>query len=102
VYDRPYPLNPGKEALTERFYSYSKLGGTMFRNITLLILAIATMASAQSTFGSFVGTLRDPSGAVIGGAMVQVTNKGTSAQRGVITDETGSFNVVNLDPGTYD
>src|SRR5215813_10844737 len=74
----------------------------MFRNITLTILAFVTMASAQSTFGSFVGTVRDPSGAVIAGATVRVTNKGTTAQRTATTDETGSFNVVNLDPGTYD
>src|SRR5215831_10029723 len=74
----------------------------MFRNMTLAILMFATLAVAQSTFGSFVGTVRDPSGAVIGGASVRITNKGTSAQRTATTDETGSFNVVNLDPGTYD
>ena len=74
----------------------------MFRNITLTILVSATLAVAQSTFGSFVGTVRDPSGAVIGGASVRITNKGTSAQRTAKTDETGSFTVVNLDPGTYD
>jgi hypothetical protein len=74
----------------------------MLRNIAFSMLAFATLAAAQSTFGSFVGTVRDPSGAVIGGAMVQVTNKGTSAQRTATTDENGSFNVVNLDPGTYD
>ena len=74
----------------------------MVRNITLTILMFATLAVAQSTFGSFVGTVRDPSGAVIGGASVRITNKGTSAQRTATTDETGSFNVVNLDPGTYD
>jgi len=74
----------------------------MLRTIILSILTFATLASAQSTFGSFVGTVRDPSGAVIGGAMVQITNKGTSNQRTASTDETGSFNVVNLDPGTYE
>src|SRR5262245_55810117 len=80
----------------------SRLWRIMFRNITLSILAFAIMASAQSTFGSFVGTVRDPSGAVIGEATVRVTNRGTTAERTATTDETGSINVVNLDPGTYD
>jgi hypothetical protein len=73
----------------------------------LLATAIAffcfgSVAIAQSTFGSFVGTVRDPSGAVVANASVQVTNKGTSAQRSATTDPSGSYSVVNLEPGTYE
>src|SRR5262249_9702638 len=57
---------------------------------------------SQSTFGQFVGTVKDPSGAVIGGAMINVKNLGTSATRSAITDETGSYTVVNLEPGDYE
>ena len=73
----------------------------MKHTLFLLILA-AGWVHGQSTFGSFVGTVRDPSGAVISGASVQVTNKGTSAQRTATTDASGSYNVVNLDAGAYE
>src|SRR5215831_18029462 len=57
---------------------------------------------AQSTFGQFVGTVRDPSGAVIPGVMISVKNLGTSVTRTALADETGSYTVVNLEPGDYE
>src|SRR5436309_5116139 len=57
---------------------------------------------AQSTFGQFVGTVKDPSGAVIAGATITVKNVGTSSTRTANTNETGSYTVVNLEPGDYE
>jgi Carboxypeptidase regulatory-like domain/TonB dependent receptor len=57
---------------------------------------------AQSTFGEFVGTVKDPSGALIAGCRVTVKNLGTSATRTAITDSSGSYIVVNLEPGDYE
>jgi hypothetical protein len=57
---------------------------------------------AQSTFGEFVGTVKDPSGAAIAGCTVTVKNLGTSATRTATTDSTGSYTVVNLEPGDYE
>ena len=57
---------------------------------------------AQSTFGQFVGTLRDPSGAVIPACVITVKNLGTSATRSTLADETGSYTLVNLEPGDYE
>jgi hypothetical protein len=59
-------------------------------------------AFSQSTYSTLVGTVKDASGAVVVGATVTVTNKGTAALRTVSTDETGSYSVPNLDVGTYD
>jgi hypothetical protein len=58
-------------------------------------------AFGQSTFGSFTGTVTDPSGAVIPGATVEVINEGTAATRTVTASSSGVFNVPNLDLGTY-
>jgi len=58
-------------------------------------------ARGQSTFGSFVGTVHDQSGAAIPGCVAKITNQGTSAARSAITDESGAYIVVNLEPGTY-
>jgi len=62
----------------------------------------ASFAPAQSTFGSFTGTVRDPSGAAVASCMITVINKGTAARRSTLTDDKGSYVVVNVEPGTYE
>jgi hypothetical protein len=68
-----------------------------------VLAALFTSTSpAQSTFGSFVGTVKDPSAALVVGCTVVVRNTGTSAERSTVTDSTGSYTVVNLEPGNYE
>ena len=62
----------------------------------------ATAAFGQSTFGEFVGTVRDPSGSVVGAAIVKATNTGTSAVRSSVTDANGGYTLVNMEPGDYE
>ena len=68
----------------------------------MLAVLFAVCSPAQSTFGEFTGTVKDPSGAVIAGCTVTVKNLGTSATRTATTDSTGSYTVVNLEPGAYE
>jgi len=72
---------------------------TVFALTVVLMLAI-TPAFAQ-TYGDIAGTVADPSGAVIAGAAVTVSNPATGAERVVETNETGRYNVPFLSPGTY-
>lgn len=69
--------------------------------LALMILFMAASA-AQSTFGSFLGTVRDPSGSVVADCVVTLTNKGTSAQRTTTTDKDGGYVLVNIEPGSYE
>ncbi|MBV9507360.1 MAG: TonB-dependent receptor [Acidobacteriia bacterium] len=48
-----------------------------------------------------MGTVRDPSGAVVSTCLVTVENTGTSAKRSSTTDQAGAYSVPNLEPGTY-
>src|SRR5579872_1994233 len=57
---------------------------------------------AQSTFGEFVGTVKDASGGIVPGCAITVKNVGTSATRAAVSDSTGTYTVVNLEPGTYE
>jgi hypothetical protein len=66
----------------------------------LCLLFIST-ASAQSTFGSITGSVKDPSGSFVPGADVEVINEGTGVTRRVVTSSAGVFNVPNLDVGSY-
>jgi hypothetical protein len=60
-----------------------------------------TLARAQSTFASLLGTVKDASGAVVAQCVVTVENTGTSAHRSTLTDPGGSYTVPNLEPGSY-
>ena len=67
----------------------------------LLALVLAVPAGAQSTFGSFIGTVRDPSGSVLPGAAVTLTNMGTAAIQKTQTNAKGDYSFQNVDAGAY-
>ncbi len=60
-----------------------------------------SVSSAQSTFSTLVGTVADPAQAVVPGATVTVTNKGTSASRTATTDNAGNYIIANIEAGDY-
>src|SRR5437867_7507252 len=74
----------------------------LFAVVAAAVQLFTVIGLAQSTFGQFVGTVKDPSGAVIPGVMITVRNLGTSVTRTALADETGSYTVVNLEPGDYE
>src|ERR1041384_5868864 len=82
------------------------LEGTMNRrtigvcNLCLLV-ASCLPGFSQTFYGSIVGTVRDPSGGIVPGAAVVLTNTGTSEKRASETDASGNYQFVNLVPGTY-
>ncbi len=68
---------------------------------TFACLLAVQGASAQSTFGSIAGTVKDASGAAVPGASVEVVNEGTGVVHNVTTTPAGVFNVPDLDIGGY-
>ena len=69
---------------------------------TSLLCACGAVLPAQSTFGSFVGTVTDPGAAVVPGAIVTAKNLDTGATRSTLTAETGDYTLVNIEPGAYE
>ena len=73
--------------------------------ILLLILPLTFPLSvfAQTTVGtgSIVGIVSDPTGAVVSGARVTVTNLGTGRRIDLTTNSAGAFNSGALVPGNY-
>jgi hypothetical protein len=70
--------------------------------LAAIVQLFTVISQAQSTFGEFVGTVKDPSGAVVAGCTVTVKNLGTSATRTATTDSNGDYTMVNLEPGNYE
>ena len=72
-----------------------------------LLISAATVClgvTAGVTFafeGALSGIVRDPSGAVIAGAQIEIRNDATRETRTVATDEQGRFRVAALAPGHY-
>ncbi len=66
-----------------------------------VVLALPLPAMAQIESGTFAGTVEDPSGAVIPGAVLTVTNQGTNITTTFQTDASGVYRVGNLPPGLY-
>ena len=68
----------------------------------LFLLCVASQpASAQVLYGSLVGTVEDPTGAVVPGATLSLTNVSTGTAREITADEQGRYTAVNLPGGTY-
>jgi hypothetical protein len=69
---------------------------------SLILMATAvSLSPAQSTFGSIVGTVTDPSGAVIPAARVTVTNLAENTSVTVQTSPQGNYEALNLKAGVY-
>jgi len=66
-----------------------------------LVLAWASAAYAQRIDGDLRGEVKDPTGAVIPDAKVNVTSEGTGVTVVVKTSSAGVYFVPNLLPGTY-
>ncbi len=69
--------------------------------VAALVFLLSFPANAQTTFGSIVGNVTDPSGAGMGGTEVTLTNLGTNEKRSATTSDDGLYQFVNIEPGQY-
>jgi len=65
------------------------------------LVALAGEVRGQAVQSTILGTVTDPSGAVVTGATVTVKNEGTNFERTMVTDENGDYRIVGLEVGTY-
>src|SRR5262249_5223799 len=65
------------------------------------IALMAGSLAAQTFRGTILGTVTDPSGAVVAGAKVSVKNVNTGMERTTQTSADGSYSVPELPIGTY-
>jgi len=69
--------------------------------ILLCILSIATPLFSQIATTSLRGTIKDPSGALVPGAKVAITDKATGKSISTVTDSSGSYNFAQIEPSKY-
>ena len=70
--------------------------------VVIFFLSLVPIAHAQTAVdGAIGGTVLENSGAVVSGAQVRVQNIGTNATQTAVTDPSGYFRVLHLQPGVY-
>jgi len=65
------------------------------------LFAFTANASAQTSTGQIIGTVLDPSGAVVAGAKVVIKNEATGITYETSTTTAGTYAVTALPPGSY-
>lgn len=72
-----------------------------FLLLGILLLAVSIPAVAQSARGTITGVVKDPSGAVVPGAEITVTDKDTGVTYNTVSTEAGVYRTPYVPPGKY-
>lgn len=70
-------------------------------SIVLIACIVAINCSAQTTNGVITGVITDPSGAVVAGAQIAITNQATGLVRTSTSEGNGYYTVPQLPPAIY-
>jgi hypothetical protein len=76
----------------------------MIRKIVFVVLCLAIAQNtthAQSNYAVVRGSILDPQHRSIIGARIHITAKGTGAERDVVSNSTGLYEIAGLQPGAY-
>ena len=87
------------KAFQSRFSAFA----TRFLAVALLgtLAVTGAMAQAQASAADLVGTVVDPSGAIVPGATITVRNEATGASRTATSNDAGEYQFIGLAPGSY-
>jgi len=69
--------------------------------VAFFCLVCSTSSIAQSTGGRILGRVADPTGALLAGVKVTVTNEATGVAQGAITNESGDYAFLQVAVGAY-
>ncbi len=72
-----------------------------FGAVILVLFAFSALNLCGQALTSLSGTISDPSGAVVAGAAITLTNLQTGAQRHDKSDSAGRYNFQQVQPGRY-
>jgi hypothetical protein len=95
-----------KSSLPATFGFASPISTVMTLSFALTFSVVVSLVGTRSAFGqmttgTIMGSITDPSGGVIPGARVTVTNTGTGISRSFVTGANGLYVITSLIPGTY-
>jgi Carboxypeptidase regulatory-like domain len=81
--------------------STTRRGSAFWLTVFGLFATLAVPLLGQSTGGRIIGRVADPTGAVLDGVKVTLTNQATGVSRETQTNGNGDYTFVEVVPGTY-
>jgi outer membrane receptor protein involved in Fe transport len=69
--------------------------------LTALAVLVPTATYAQQSSAAINGSIKDPSGALVEGATITLTNVATEVSRSTVTNSSGDYVFVDVQPATY-
>lgn len=69
--------------------------------VMVLVSGLCLRCAAQATTAELVGTVQDPTGAIIAGATVTASNVGTNVPHTTVSEKNGEYVLTQLPPGDY-
>lgn len=86
-----------------RPYTMSAQGSSRLRNLLRLVViaSVACILTGQTTSTEVLGSVKDPSGAVIAGAKITLLRTQTGERRSSTTTSSGDFSFPLIEPGNY-
>ena len=69
--------------------------------ITAIVVLCGIGVFGQTYQGKIVGTVLDPSNAVVPKTKITITNVATNTSRNLVTNNAGEYVAPDLEPGTY-
>jgi hypothetical protein len=90
-----YIAEKGEVEMNKFFFS------TTTAAVVLALLFLPPAAWSQDATGKIAGNITDATGALVAGATVTVTNLGTKTSKQTVTDNRGSYQVLQLPIGNY-
>ena len=87
--------------MRQNYLRWTALRFTVLVAVALLLVPVGLFGQATVGTGNIVGTVTDPSGAVLGGAKVTIVNINTGQTIDLESNSAGAFNSGPLQPGTY-
>ena len=79
-----------------------RINGLIFFGAATLTLVCALLLNAQDNRATVLGTVTDPTGAVVPRARVTATNRDTSVSNATEANGEGNWMIPYLPPGVYD
>src|SRR5260370_23789845 len=70
-------------------------------SIAVSAVCLVTPALGQTIFGTILGTVTDPSGAVVADVVITITNQGENISHEVRSDAQGNYRAENMKAGLY-
>jgi hypothetical protein len=87
--------------MVSRVFNKQKSANVRKVLVGLVVIGCLIPLHSQSTSGTILGTVKDPSGRAVATVKVELLNKGTDARRATITNEEGDFRFSDIEAGSY-